>query len=127
MLQRVLKLDEEAPVADHALTFLEPAVNLSAAVGRFAHGYQAARELIGARLDVDEGQILGGGQNSRVRYQQSLRYSACTDGRRHVHIFLELVARVFGHDARLQSARGGIERRREVGNPSPEDVGVSIR
>ncbi len=77
-------------------------------------------------LNVNEGLIFRVAENGGIRNRQSVGDRSGMDGGGDVHIFLQFLAGIFGDDARLQSARGGIERRGDVGNSSVKGVRISV-
>ena len=128
MLQRILELQEEATVADHVLAFLQAIGNLRPSAVAIAHVDQAAREFVLFRrgLNVDEGLVFGVMQNGSVRNRQRVSDGAGIDRGGDLHILLQLLAGILRNDARLKSARVGIERGGEVGNFPVKRVGVGV-
>src|SRR5271168_2847272 len=128
VLQRILELQKEATVADDALAFLHAGSNLGAASMAVSELDQAARELVLFRggLYVDKGLILGIAQDGSVGNCQSIGDGTGIDGRRDVHILLQLVARVFRDYAGLRGACVGIERGSDVRNFPVKCVGIGI-
>ena len=101
VLQGILELEEEAAVADDALAFLETVFDHGATVVAVSDLDLAARKLVGARLDVNEGLVFRVTQDGCVRHGERILDRAGLDRGIHVHVFFELVATVFGNDARL--------------------------
>src|SRR5882724_11766007 len=116
VLQGILELQEEAAVADNAFAFLQTFRNLRVTTLTVSDFDQAARELIGAGLDVNEWLVFCVAKDGGVRNREGVANRARLDSGGDVHVFLEFHPGIAGDDARLQSACSRIKSRRNVGN-----------
>src|SRR4029077_20857626 len=99
---------------------------LNAAVTRFAEGDLAAREFRRSGLNVNGRLVFGVAENGVIGNGEHVLHGRGANGGGDIHVFLQFLSGVLRDDAGLQSAGGGVESRRDVGNLSVEGVGVSV-
>src|SRR5882724_3743463 len=126
LLQRIHELQEQTAVAGHAFAFLDASFELDAAVTRFAECDLAAREFGRSSLNVNKRFVFGVTENGVIGNGEHVLHGRGANAGSDVHIFLQFLSGVLRDDAGLQSAGGGVESGRDVGNFSVEGVGVSV-
>src|SRR5258705_3991756 len=126
VLQRIHELQEQAAVAGHAFAFLGAGFELNAAVTRLAECDLATREFSRSGLNVNERLVFAVTENGVIGNGEHVVDGRGANVGSDIHIFLQFLSGVLRDDAGLQSAGGGVESRRDVGNFSVEGVGVRV-
>ena len=124
-LQGICKLQKQAAISDDLISGLQSVRDLGLSVEAFSQGNWSPAKLVASDCSIDKRLVLVVAQDGGIGQRNRVGNFARVHAGSYVHIFFQLLAGIARLDARLQRARTGIERSRDIRDASLKGLRVA--